>query len=158
MKTMAIQNEAALDAMLLYALGKMSVSAEMLPVIKNRVKINQLEDGRCEATFPDLDETVEDPITACIDKALVAVGFKKDAPKPDNKEPGKEKNDGGAGGSGGKDDDETPAINPWKKETFNLTRQLEIRRENSVLADRMEAEAKQTQKAEPRQFYHGFEM
>ena len=35
----------------------------------------------------------------------------------------------------------TVEINPWKRETFNLTKQAEILRTNPALADRMKAEA-----------------
>lgn len=38
----------------------------------------------------------------------------------------------------------TPSIkNPWKKETFNLTEQMRILRENPPLAARLKAEAKE---------------
>ncbi len=50
------------------------------------------------------------------------------------KESGRTPNPGGGGGSG--------QINPWKKETFNLTEQGRLLRENPELAKQMMAQAK----------------
>lgn len=48
----------------------------------------------------------------------------------------------GGAGSGNNPGDQSKSENPWKKETFNLTKQAEILKKDPALAERLKAEAK----------------